>query len=117
MCKSNQGICFLVTTPETLFSRHFVKIRNKEEMRAVSSLKRFSKKNRAISEVRQFRQEPLKDVHTGPAFEPPGPDTVDVTPAKEFELFKHLCDVYYERKAFADLQRITFSALGSPRYK
>ena len=99
---------------ELLFSRHFVKIRNKEEMRAVSSLKRFSKKNRAINEVRQFRQEPVNDVPTGPAFES-GAD-IEVTPQKEFALFKSLCDVYYQRKRFADLQRVTFSALGSPRF-
>jgi len=30
--------------------------------------------------------------------------------------FKSLCDVYYQRKRFADLQRVTFSALGSPRF-
>ena len=67
---------------ELLFSRCdyqrnvFVKIGNKEESRAVSSFERFSKQNGAIRNVRQFRQEPPKDTHTRPAFEPPGPDTV-----------------------------------------
>ena len=46
-----------------LFSRHFVNIRNKEELHAVSSAKRLSSKNKALSEVRNFRQEPLDETN------------------------------------------------------
>ena len=82
-------------------------------MRALAGLKRLNKKNKAINEVRQLRQEPVMDIKSGPAFESAD---IEVTPLKEFNLFQKLCDVYYERKQFADFQRITFSALGSPRF-
>ena len=44
-----------------LFSRHFVNIRNKEELHAISSAKRISCKNKALTEVRNFRREPLTE--------------------------------------------------------
>ena len=36
--------------------------------------------------------------------------------ADEFALFKRLCDVLYERRSFDQLQRVTFSAMGSPYF-
>ena len=51
-----------------LFSRHFVTIRNKEELHAISSAKKISSKNRALTEVRNFRREPLDESET-PEFE------------------------------------------------
>ena len=33
---------------------------------------------------------------------------------KEFELMKKLCEVLFDQKRYPELQRITFSALGSP---
>ena len=36
--------------------------------------------------------------------------------ADEFALFKKLCDVLYEQKLFDQLQRVTFSAMGSPYF-
>ena len=44
-----------------LFSRHFVTIRNKEELDAISSAKRLSCKNKALTEIRNFRREPLTE--------------------------------------------------------
>ena len=34
--------------------------------------------------------------------------------AEEFDLFKKVCEVLLEREAYQELQRLTFSALGSP---
>ena len=95
---------------ELLLSRHFTQIRNKEEMYAIAAQKRLNKKKKAIAEVRNFRQEALLDVKEGPGFEA---ETV-ITPMKEYELFRKLCEFYYLKKRYAEFQRLAFSALGSP---
>merc|ERR1719209_2890807 len=92
-----------------LLYRHFVNIRNKDEQHAISSVKKMSSKNRAVHEVRTFRREPLNEVE-GPEFETES----QVTAEQEFELYSKVCDVLFKQKRFVELQRITFSALGSP---
>ena len=96
---------------ELLLSRHFTQIRNKEEMYAIAAQKRLNKKTKAIAEVRSFRQEPLLDQREAD-FEA---DTV-ITLSKEYELFHKLCEFYYQNKKYSELQRLTFSALGSPLF-
>jgi general transcription factor 3C polypeptide 3 (transcription factor C subunit 4) len=96
---------------ELLLSRHFTQIRNKEEMYAIAAQKRLNKKNKAIAEVRSFRQEPLMDQREAD-FEA---DTV-ITPKKEYELFHKLCEFYFSNKKYPEFQRLTFSALGSPLF-
>jgi hypothetical protein len=34
----------------------------------------------------------------------------------EFQLFKKLCELLYSRGRYAELQRVAFSALGSPHF-
>jgi len=92
-----------------LFSRHFVTIRNKDELHAISSAKKISSKNKALVEVRNFRCEPLHE-DSVPEFD----TSENLTEAQEFSLFKQMCQILFERKRFVDLQRLTFSALGSP---
>ena len=92
-----------------LFSRHFVTIRNKDELHAISSAKKMSSKSKALVEVRNFRCEPLIE-DSLPEFDANGAVTED----QEFALFKQMCQILFERKRFVELQRLTFSALGSP---
>ncbi len=42
--------------------------------------------------------------------------SVQISLADEFALFRKLCDLLYELKRFPELQRLTFSALGSPYF-
>ena len=92
-----------------LFSRHFVTIRNKDELHAISSAKKMSSKSRALVEVRNFRCEPLTE-DSQPEFDQEG----QITESQEFALFKQMCQILFEQKRFVELQRLTFSALGSP---
>lgn len=98
-----------VSKSTLLFSRHFVNIRNKDELHAVSSAKKMSSKNKALHEVRTFRREPLTE-QEGPEFE----TGTQVTPEQEYELYRRLCEVLFQGKRYVELQRLTFSALGSP---
>ena len=92
-----------------LFSRHFVTIRNKDELHAISSAKKMSSKSKALVEVRNFRCEPLTE-DSLPEFDQDG----QITDDQEFSLFKQMCQILFERNRFVELQRLTFSALGSP---
>jgi len=93
-----------------LFSRHFVNIRNKDELHAISSAKKMSSKSKALNEVRNFRCEPLAE-ESGPEFDDlSGKLTVE----EEFRMFRQMCDILFEEKRYSELQRLTFSALGSP---
>jgi len=38
----------------------------------------------------------------------------DIKKEEEFELFRKVCDILFERGCYDELQRLTFSALGSP---
>jgi len=97
-----------------LLSRHFVHIRNREELYAVASAKKLSSKNKALSEVRSYmRRQPFAEEDEPAAnFE----QVTEISAEEEFELFQKLCDVLYERGRFAELQRVAFSALGSPHF-
>eukprot|EP00092_Neocalanus_flemingeri_P103950 GFUD01133072.1.p1 GENE.GFUD01133072.1~~GFUD01133072.1.p1 ORF type:complete len:926 (+),score=328.00 GFUD01133072.1:114-2891(+) len=92
-----------------LFSRHFVTIRNKDELHAISSAKKMSSKNKALNEVRNFRCEPLTE-EFGPEFGTTGKITVE----QEFGMFRRMCEILFEQERYVELQRVTFSALGSP---
>jgi len=92
-----------------LFSRHFVTIRNKDELHAISSAKKMSSKNKALNEVRNFRCEPLTE-ESGPEFGTAGQITVE----QEFGMFRKMCEILFEQERYVELQRLTFSALGSP---
>jgi len=100
-----------VTKAKLLFSRHFVNIRNKDELHAISSAKKMSSKNKALSEVRSFRREALTELET-PEFSAES----DIKVENEFELFKKLCDILFEEERYDELQRMAFSALGSPLF-
>jgi len=99
-----------ISKAKLLFSRHFVNIRNKEELHAVSSAKRISSKNKALNEVRNFRREPLDETKAA-EFEP---SSGDVSVVEEFDLLKKVCDLLFEKERYEELQRLAFSALGSP---
>ena len=92
-----------------LFSRHFVTIRNKDELHAIASAKKMSSKSKALVEVRNFRCEPLTE-DSLPEFD----STETITEDQEFTLYKQMCQILFEKKRFVELQRLTFSALGSP---
>ena len=91
-----------------LFSRHFVEFHNREEVQAIANVKRFSDKKKGLTEVRALIR-PDMDEDSGPTFDA----EVQIKAQDEFELMKKMCDVLYEQKRFAELQRVTFSALGS----
>ena len=46
-----------------------MKIDNRDELHAIASSKKFSSKNKALSEVRLFRKDPLREDEAGPEFE------------------------------------------------
>jgi len=98
-----------LTKGKLLFSRHFVTIRNKDELHAISSAKKMSSKNKALTEVRNFRCEPLNE-EFGPEFDSDGKITVE----QEFGMFRKMCEILFEQERYVELQRLTFSALGSP---
>lgn len=91
-------------------SRHFVNIRNKEELHAISSAKRISSKNKALTEVRNFRREALTETEAA-EFEQ---SSDDISLKEEFKLFCDTCDLLFEHQRYEELQRLAFSALGSP---
>ena len=41
----------------------------RDELHAIASSKKFSSKNKALSEVRLFRRDPLREDEAGPEFE------------------------------------------------
>ena len=41
----------------------------RDELHAIASSKKFSSKNKALSEVRLFRKDPLREDEAGPEFE------------------------------------------------
>eukprot|EP00095_Tigriopus_kingsejongensis_P008374 maker-scaffold856_size87843-snap-gene-0.23 protein:Tk08374 transcript:maker-scaffold856_size87843-snap-gene-0.23-mRNA-1 annotation:"general transcription factor 3c polypeptide 3" len=105
--------CFeeFVRKANLFFSRHFVKIRNREELHAIASAKKLASKNKALSEVRAYRREPLIE-DGGPSFE----DGWLVSLEDEYQLFRKLCDYLFEQKSFGALQKVSFSAMGSPYF-
>ena len=113
-CSFSEGqIEDFVKKSKLLFSRHFVELRNREEVSAIASVKKLSDKRKGLNEVRALIRPDLEDIESGgPTFdaEVQAKEFVE----KEFELMKKLCEVLFDQKRYPELQRITFSALGSP---
>ena len=113
-CSFSEGqIEDFVKKSKLLFSRHFVELRNREEVSAIASVKKLSDKRKGLNEVRALIRPDLEDIESGgPTFdaEIQAKEFVE----KEFELMKKLCEVLFDQKRYPELQRITFSALGSP---
>ncbi|KAK3876941.1 hypothetical protein Pcinc_018315 [Petrolisthes cinctipes] len=84
-------------------------IRNKDEAEAMLNNKKLSNKYEAIKELRRSKSENLED--NGPAFTGP-----DVPLEDQWELFTTLCHILHEQKRFEELERMTFSALGSKEF-
>ena len=90
-----------------------MELRNREEVSAIASVKKLSDKRKGLNEVRALIRPDLEDIESGgPTFdaEVQAKEFVE----KEFELMKKLCEVLFDQKRYPELQRITFSALGSP---
>lgn len=88
-----------------LLSRHCVKITKRDDLKLLSKLKGYARK-----------QEAMKKSTDVSALD--GPELVEgkrlPTPDEEWDLFLILCKTAYETKQFPLLQRLAFSALGSP---
>ena len=102
-----------VKKTKLLLSRHFVELQSREEVYAIASSKRMSKKNKGLNEVRAmsrlYDHEDVDSTTSGPSFE----SDSKVKAGDEFDLMRKACDVLFEQKRFAEMQRLTFSALGS----
>ena len=77
----------------------------------LASTKRLSKKNKGLSEVRAIARslENPDDNETAPSFD----SESSIKPFEEFKLMRQVCDKLFEQKRFTELQRLTFSSLGS----
>ncbi|KAL1131553.1 hypothetical protein AAG570_011170 [Ranatra chinensis] len=96
----------LVLVAQLLFLRHSVKVRNREEITAISTIQRLDKKRATIRQVRSCRKEPEGDVDV-PEFKSGsnGPSVED-----EWELFKYVVQLCIDLKLFALCQQIVFTA-------
>ncbi len=83
----------------------------RDELHAVASTKKLSSKNKALLEVRSYMREPIADLG-GPNFE----QASQISVTDEFKLFRRLCNLLFQRKRYGELQRATFSAMGSPHF-
>ena len=99
-----------------LLSRHFVELRSPQEVMAVASTKRLSKKNKGLSEVRAIiarsipsENDQVEHNDSAPSFD----SESSIKPVEEFKLMRQVCDQLFEQKRFTELQRLTFSSLGS----
>ncbi|PSN53925.1 hypothetical protein C0J52_02409, partial [Blattella germanica] len=94
---------------QLLLSRHFVRIRNRDELYALSRMRRLEKKKEALKEIRSSRGEPH--------FDTDAPDFVvgktSPTVEEEWTLFREMCEICHKIGRFGLLQRLTFSAMGS----
>ncbi|XP_067001126.2 general transcription factor 3C polypeptide 3 isoform X2 [Anabrus simplex] len=97
---------------QLLLSRHCTRIRNRDELHALTRLRRLGKKSEALKEVRAYRGESELD-HDGPDFEV---GQNEPTVEEEWQLFLDLCKTCYDLKQFPLLQRLSFSALGSKKF-
>lgn len=94
---------------QLLLSRHFVRIRNRDELYALTRLRRLEKKKEALKEIRTSRGEPQFDTDA-PDF---GVGKNSPTVEEEWALFREMCETCYRIGRFALLQRLAFSAMGS----
>ncbi|XP_069973320.1 general transcription factor 3C polypeptide 3-like isoform X2 [Penaeus vannamei] len=98
-----------INAAKLLFRRHFIHIRNRDEAEAMISNKKLSNKYEAIRELRRSKNESLED--NGPAYTGP-----DVSIEDQWELFTSVCNILHEKKRFEELERMTFTALGSKEF-
>ncbi|RZF38837.1 hypothetical protein LSTR_LSTR013778, partial [Laodelphax striatellus] len=100
---------FVIT--QLLFSRHFAQIRTHEELRALSTFNRISKRRAALKDIRVASGGQVEDIR---------PSFIDgsrvPTAEQEWQLFTKLVNVCFQEKRFALLQRLVFSAQGSERF-
>lgn len=94
---------------QLLLSRHFVRIRNRDELYALTRLRRLEKKKEALKEIRSYRGEPQFDTDV-PDF---GVGKNSPTVEEEWALFREMCETCYRTERFGLLQRLAFSAMGS----
>lgn len=94
---------------QLLLSRHFVRIRNRDELYALTRLRRIEKKKEALKEIRTSRGEPQFDTDA-PDFRV---DKNSPTIEEEWALFREMCQTCYRTERFGLLQRLVFSAMGS----
>lgn len=98
-----------INVAKLLFRRHFVHIRNRDEAEAMIGNKKLSNKYEAIRELRRSKNESVED--NGPAFTGP-----DIPIEEQWELFTTMCHHLHDKKRFEELERMTFSALGSKEF-
>ncbi|XP_047100507.1 general transcription factor 3C polypeptide 3 [Schistocerca piceifrons] len=96
---------------QLLLSRHWTRIRNREEMYALTRMRRFTKKRDALREIRTSRGEPSHDPDAPDFHSGKGEPSVQ----EEWALFKEMCNTCMRLERFNLLQRLTFSALGSKK--
>lgn len=94
---------------QLLLSRHFVRIRNRDELYALTRLRRIEKKKEALKEIRTSRGEPQFDTDAPDFRVGKNSPTVE----EEWALFREMCQTCYRIGRFGLLQRLTFSAMGS----
>lgn len=102
----------LLQVGQLLLSRHCVRIRNAEEAEALTRLQEVVRKKIAIKEVRMARGELYEDVDAPIFLNANEPSIQD-----EWLLLKELLQIAFKKKQFGLCQRISFSALGSKRFK
>ncbi|XP_076043588.1 general transcription factor 3C polypeptide 3 isoform X2 [Oratosquilla oratoria] len=98
-----------INAAKLLFRRHFVHIRNRDEAEAILSNKKLNNKHEAIKELRRSKNEPLED--QGPTY-----TGNDVPIDDQWELFRNVCTILHELGRYEELERMTFSALGSKEF-
>lgn len=97
---------------QLLLSRHWTRIRNREEMYALTRMRRFAKKRDALKEIRASRGEPSHDPDAPEFQSGKGEPSVE----EEWALFKEMCNTCVRLQQFNLLQRLTFSAMGSRKF-
>ncbi|XP_068231271.1 general transcription factor 3C polypeptide 3 isoform X2 [Palaemon carinicauda] len=98
-----------INAAKLLFRRHFIHIRDRDEAEAMLNNKKLSNKHEAIRDLRKSKGENLED--NGPAYTGP-----EVPMEDQWELFVTVCNILHEKSRFEELERMTFSALGSKEF-
>ena len=103
-----------VKKAKLLLSRHFVELRSHDEVLALCSSRKYSHKR--ISELRRVTEMESAAVGSASASEVAFESESSITAQDEYQLMRKLCDTLYNQKRFAELQRVTFSSLGSKMF-
>ena len=103
-----------VKKTKLLLSRHLTDIRSREEVITLCSSRKYSQKR--LTELRSLNEHESDSIsvssgsaNAGPSFE----SESSISANDEFELMKNLCEVLFQQKRYAELQRVAFSSLGS----